>query len=148
LIASSLQKWHLAGCKKGHNHHMLKNYFIIAVRHLTRHKLFSAINVFCLGIGIAFSMLIGNYIMQEKNVNLFLRHADNQYLIKSTWKVKNMGLAITTVAPLAKALKENYPALVENYYRFNPFTNVVSAGEIYVWIEAFTRQSTPGFSEQ
>ncbi len=119
----------MAGCKKGQNHNMLKNYFIIAVRHLTRHKLFSAINIFCLGIGIAFSMLIGNYIMQEKNVNLSLRHSENQYLIKSTWKVKNMGLAITTVAPLAKTLKENYPALVENYYRFNPFTNVVSAGE-------------------
>ena len=108
---------------------MLKNYFIIAVRHLTRHKLFSAINIFCLGIGIAFSMLIGNYIMQEKNVNLFLRHANNQYLIKSKWKVANMGMPITTVAPLAKALKDNYPALVENYYRFNPLTNVVSAGE-------------------
>lgn len=108
---------------------MLKNYFIVAFRHLTRHKLFSAINVLCLGIGIAFSMLIGNYIMQEKKVNLFLRHADNQYLIKSKWKVANMGIPITTVAPLAKALKENYPALVENYYRFNPLTNVASAGE-------------------
>lgn len=108
---------------------MLKNYFIVAFRHLTRHKLFSAINVLCLGIGIAFSMLIGNYIMQEKNVNLFLRNAENQYLIKSKWKVNNMGLPITTVAPLAKALKENYPALVENYYRFNPLTNVASADE-------------------
>src|SRR5688572_12989264 len=108
---------------------MLKNYFIIAVRHLTRHKLFSAINIFCLSTGIAFSMLIGNYIMQEKNVNLSLRHAENQYLIKSKWKVNNMGMPITTIAPLAKTLKENYPALVENYYRFNPMTNVASAGD-------------------
>jgi putative ABC transport system permease protein len=108
---------------------MLKNYFIVAIRHLTRHKLFSAINILCLGVGIAFSMLIGNYIMQEKNVNLSLRHAENQYLIKSKWKVANMGIPITTLAPLAKALKENYPALVQNYYRFNPLTNVASAGE-------------------
>lgn len=108
---------------------MLKNYFIVAVRHLTRHKLFSAINILCLGVGIAFTMLIGSYIMQEKNVNLFLRHAENQYLIKSKWKVANMGMPITTVAPLAKALKEAYPSMVENYYRFNPLTNVISAGE-------------------
>jgi len=101
---------------------MLKNYFLVAVRHLTRHKLFSAINILCLGVGIAFTMLIGNYVIQEKNVNLLLRHAENQYLIKSKWKVANMGIDITTIAPLAKALKENYPALVENYYRFNPFT--------------------------
>ncbi|OQP62635.1 hypothetical protein A3860_26860 [Niastella vici] len=108
---------------------MLKNYFIVAVRHLTRHKLFSTINILCLGVGIAFTMLIGNYVIQEKKVNLFLRHAENQYLIKSKWKVANMGIDITTIAPLAKALKENYPALVENYYRFNPFTIVASAGE-------------------
>jgi len=108
---------------------MLKNYFIVAVRHLTRHKLFSAINILCLGVGIAFAMLIGNYVIQEKNVNLSLRHAENQYLIKSKWKVANMGIPITTIAPLPKALKENYPALVENYYRFNPLTNVASAGE-------------------
>ncbi|HTE25172.1 ABC transporter permease [Flavitalea sp.] len=108
---------------------MLKNYFIIAIRHLSRHKLFSLINVLCLGIGITFSMLIWNYIMQEKQVNLSLKNAENQYLIKSSWKVKDMGLPITTVAPLAKALKDEFPALVDNYYRFNPVTNVVSAGD-------------------
>jgi ABC-type antimicrobial peptide transport system permease subunit len=74
-------------------------------------------------------MLIGSYIMQEKQVNLFFRNAENQYLIKSKWKVNNMGMPVTTAAPLAKALKEEYPGLVNNYYRFNPLTNVVSAGE-------------------
>jgi putative ABC transport system permease protein len=108
---------------------MLKNYFIIAVRHLSRHKLFSLINVLCLGVGITFSMLIWNYIKQEKQVNLSLKNAGNQYLIKSSWKVKDMGMPITTVAPLAKALKDEYPGLVSNYYRFNPVTNVVSAGD-------------------
>jgi putative ABC transport system permease protein len=108
---------------------MLKNYIIIAVRHLSRHKLFSLINVLCLAVGITFSMLIWSYITQEKQVNLSLKNAGNQYLIKSNWKVKDMGLAITTVAPLAKALKDEYPGLVSNYYRFNPVTNVVSAGD-------------------
>jgi putative ABC transport system permease protein len=60
-----------------------------------------------------------------------LRNAGNQYLIKSKWKVKNMGLDITTIGPLAKAMKEDYPDLVANYYRYNPVTNVVSAGENY-----------------
>jgi putative ABC transport system permease protein len=108
---------------------MLKNYIIIAVRHLSRHKLFSLINVLCLAVGITFSMLIWSYITQEKQVNLSLKNAGNQYLIKSNWKVKDMGLPITTVAPLAKALKDEYPGLVSNYYRFNPVTNVVSAGD-------------------
>ena len=44
---------------------MIKNYLKIAIRHLTRHKLFSLINIFCLAIGITFSMLIAVYILNE-----------------------------------------------------------------------------------
>jgi len=108
---------------------MLKNYLIIAVRHLSRHKLFSTINILCLAIGITFSMVIGVYIINQKNVNASIKNVDRQYFIKSNWKVKNMGLPVTTVAPLAKTLKEKYPDLVANYYRFTPVTNVVSSGD-------------------
>lgn len=108
---------------------MFKNYITIAYRHLTRHKLFSAINILCLAIGITFAMLIGVYILREKGINSQLRNAGNQYVVKSKWKVKDMGLAITTIAPLPRTLKESYPSLVANYYRFNPVTNVVSAGD-------------------
>ena len=108
---------------------MLKNYFIIAFRNLKRNKLFSFINILCLSLGITFSLVIAVYIINEKNVNASLRNANNQYLIKSKWKAKNMGLDITTLGPLAKAMDEEYPGLVANYYRYNPVTNVVSAGD-------------------
>lgn len=108
---------------------MFKNHLIIAVRHLRRHKLFSVINILCLAMGITFSMLIGVYIINQRNVNGSIRNVADQYVIKSRWKVKNMGLPVTTVAPLAKTLSEKYPDLVANYYRFNPVTNVVSAGD-------------------
>ena len=42
-----------------------------------------------------------------------------------------MGLDITTLGPLAKTLKTEYPNLVADYYRYNPVTNVVSAGDKY-----------------
>lgn len=107
---------------------MLKNYLVVAFRNMRRNKLYSLINIICLALGITFSLLIGVYILQEKQVNANLRNVGNQYLVKSKWKVKNMGLDITTVAPLPKALHENYPTLVTNYFRYNPVTNVVSAG--------------------
>lgn len=107
---------------------MLKNYLVIALRNMKRKKLFSFINILCLSLGITFSLLIGVYILKEKNVNADLRNAGNQYVVKSKWKVKNMGIEITTIGPLPKALKEEYPGLVTNYYRYNPVTNVVSAG--------------------
>jgi small-conductance mechanosensitive channel len=45
---------------------MLKNYFKIAVRHLTTHKLFSLINIVCLAIGISFSMITSIYILNQR----------------------------------------------------------------------------------
>jgi putative ABC transport system permease protein len=108
---------------------MLKNYFTIAIRHLTRHKLFSIINIFCLAIGITFSMIIGMYILNQQSVNSQLKNVNNQYFIKSKWKEKDLGLDITTISPLAKTMKEEYPGLVANYYRYCPVTNVVSSGD-------------------
>src|SRR5688500_9195309 len=106
---------------------MLKNYFTLALRHIRKRKLFSLINILCLAIGITFSMLIGVYILNQKSVNSELRNISNQYAIKSKWKEKDMGLPLTTMGPLAKTLKDNYPDLVANYFRYNPVTNVVSA---------------------
>ena len=108
---------------------MFKSYFKIAVRHLLRHKLFSAINIFCLAIGIAFCLVIGIYVLNQYNINAPLRNVERQYIIKSHWAVKEMGLEITTFGPLAKTLRDEYPSLVANYYRYNPVTNVVSAGD-------------------
>jgi putative ABC transport system permease protein len=110
---------------------MLKNYFTIAVRHLLRHKFFSAVNILCLAIGISFSLIIGIYVLGQYNINASLKNVDNQYIVKSNWKLKEMGLDITTFGPLPKTLKEEYPSLVANYYRYNPVTNVVSAGDKY-----------------
>ena len=108
---------------------MIRNYLTIALRHLTRHKLFSVINIICLAIGISFSLLIGIYVLKEKSVDRNLRNLDDQYIIKSDWKVKDKGMDITTVGPLAKTMKEEYPNLVTNYYRYNPVGTVLSAGD-------------------
>lgn len=107
---------------------MLKNYFKIAWRHLAKAKFHSAINIFGLGIGIGFAMLMGGYTWGELRVNKKLRNAANQYIIQSNWKDPNAGLDLTTVGPLAKALKEQYPDLVANYYRWDGITSTVSKG--------------------
>ncbi|MDO6430372.1 ABC transporter permease [Flavitalea sp. BT771] len=108
---------------------MLKSYFTIAVRHLARHRLFSAIMVTCLAVGITFSMIIGLYVRNQEKVNSTVHDVGNQYMIRSNWKVKGLGLDITTVAPLAKTMKEEYPDLVAGYYRYNPVGTVISAGD-------------------
>ncbi|WP_461450096.1 ABC transporter permease [Mucilaginibacter sp.] len=108
---------------------MLKSYFKIAWRNLWKNKVFSMINIFGLSIGIAFSLLIGAYVWSELQVNRDLKDADNQYIIQSKWKDPNMGFEIGSSAELPKALKETYPGLVANYYRFDGVTTNVSKGD-------------------
>ncbi|HZZ75017.1 MAG TPA: ABC transporter permease, partial [Puia sp.] len=108
---------------------MLKNYCKIAWRNLWKSKGFSFINIFCLALGITFSLLIGIYVLKEENVNSGLKNIGDQYVIKSKWKEENQGIPITTLGPLAKTMKEEYPNLVANYYRFDPVVNIVSVGE-------------------
>ncbi|MFT3935019.1 MAG: ABC transporter permease [Chitinophagaceae bacterium] len=108
---------------------MLKNYFKIAWRNLRRNKIFSIINVVGLSAGIAFALLIGAYVWNEVQINRSLKNAGRQYFLQSNWKDANMGNDITTVGPLAKRLKEEYPQLVANYYRWDGITSVVSKGD-------------------
>ena len=108
---------------------MLTNYLKIAWRHLLKAKFHSAINILGLSIGIGFTLLVGAYVWGEVAVNKKLHNAERQYIIQSNWKDPNMGLNLTTVGPLAKALREQYPGLVKNYYRWDGVTSTVSKGD-------------------
>jgi len=107
---------------------MFRSYLKIAWRHILKSKFHSGINILGLSIGIGFTMLIGSYVWSELQINKKLHNANQQYIIQSNWKDPNMGLNLTTVGPLAKALKEQYPHLVANYYRWDGVTSSVSKG--------------------
>ena len=94
-----------------------------------KRKFYSLVSIFGLSVGITFTLLIGTYIWGELQVNSVLKDVDNQYVIQSKWKKSDIGLEITTLAPLGKSLKENFPDLVENYYSFDGITSVVANGD-------------------
>lgn len=108
---------------------MLLNYFKIAWRNILKNGLYSVVNVVGLLAGITFTLLVGAYVWGELQVNQKLRNPDRQYMLTSKWKDPNMGLEITTLAPLGKRLKEAYPHLVANYYRWDGLTSGVSKGD-------------------
>lgn len=108
---------------------MLKNYFKLAWRSIRKHSFYSAVNITGLFAGIVFALLIGVYVWQELQVNKNLRNAKNQYFLQSDWKGQDASYAITTLGPLSKALKENYPTLVADYYRWDGITSGVTKGD-------------------
>ncbi len=108
---------------------MLKNYFKTAWRNVTKSRFHALVNISGLSVGIAFTLLIGAYVWSELNVNSTLKHLDRQYILQSKWKNPNQGLELTTVGPLPEALRESYPHLVANYYRWDGITSNVSKGD-------------------
>ncbi|MCU0325768.1 MAG: ABC transporter permease [Spirosomaceae bacterium] len=108
---------------------MIRNYIKIAFRNLIKNRLFSVVNIVGLTAGILFTMLIGAYIWSELQVNKGLRNADRQFFLSSKWKEEGMGMPMTTLAPIGRRLKEEYPSLVANYYRWDGITSVISIGD-------------------
>jgi putative ABC transport system permease protein len=108
---------------------MIRNYFRIAWRNILKRGFYSFLNITCLVCGLCFTFLIGAYVWNEINVNRQLKHANKQYILSSKWNTKDFGLDLTTVGPLAKQLKDQYPGLVKNYYRWDGITSVVSVGD-------------------
>ncbi len=60
---------------------MLKNYFKISIRSLTKHKLFTTINVIGLAVGLAGFLLIYEYIQFEQTYDGFHPKADQLYRV-------------------------------------------------------------------
>jgi putative ABC transport system permease protein len=108
---------------------MLKNYIRIAWRNITKARFYSFVNIIGLSTAIAFTLVIAAYSWSLFQVNKDLKHANRQYILTSQWKDPNQGYFLATLGQLAKALKDNYPNLIANYYRFDGITSTVSKGE-------------------
>ncbi len=60
---------------------MLRNYLLVAIRHLTRNKVFSTINILGLALGLTCSLFIGLWVQDERNVDQFNAHGDRLYTV-------------------------------------------------------------------
>ncbi len=107
---------------------MLKTYFKIAWRNLKKNRLYTIINVVGLFAGISFALLIAVFVWQELQGNKTLKNANAQYILTSNWKDPNMGVDFATIGPLAERLKEEYPHLVKDFYRWDGITCIIKKG--------------------
>ncbi|SEI96491.1 putative ABC transport system permease protein [Dyadobacter sp. SG02] len=94
---------------------MLKNYFKIAWRNLVRNRVFSAINIAGLAIGLASCMLISLYVIDELRFDRF--HEKSDRIVRVTFKGTMQGGIINeshAMPPTAAALKAEYPEVLES----------------------------------
>ena len=89
---------------------MFKNYLMVAFRNLVRNRVYSAINIFGLSVGIAFCILVFLFVQNEWTYDRFHRDVDRIYRVY--WEhVGDHGRSLWSVAriPVAPALAENVP---------------------------------------
>ena len=99
---------------------MLKNYFLIAYRHILKNLLFSSINILGLAFGIASFMLIISYVRFEFSYDQINEYIDDIYRVESIfykgglktdhWPTSTNGAGI--------ALQESFPQ-VKDMTRIN-----------------------------
>ena len=108
---------------------MIKNYFVVAIRNLMRHKLYTSINVLGLAIGLACGILILLYIQQEFAINRSHTLGDRIYKVireqrGSTQTTYEEG----TSGALGPVLEETFPE-VETTVRIWRWTVSTQYGE-------------------
>src|SRR6476620_6784800 len=96
---------------------MFRNYFITALRSLRRNKLYTAINIFGLSVGLAACLLIGVYISHELSYDTFNVNANR--IVRATMEYETAG-TINTVATTGTKVGPQFERMfpsIEEYAR-------------------------------
>lgn len=92
---------------------MLRNYLKIAIRTLSRHKLYTAINILGLAVGLASCILISLWLQGEMSYDRFHEHSNDLYLVPTFHTYGDQSFTIMGGPPaLAPALKTDFPEIL------------------------------------
>ena len=108
---------------------MIKNYLKVTLRNIVRQKGYAFLNIAGLALGLAGAILISLWVLDETSFNRFHENADSLYRVEfdQNYSGKLFHVGVTPV-PLAPALKESIPEIVDasRYFRVGEF--LVRAG--------------------
>lgn len=109
---------------------MFRNYFKIALRNLWSNKVFSAINIFGLAIGLAICLLITLFVTDELSYDKYNEKADRIYRINADFLVSGSVFKEKTVpAQLGNTLVNDYPQIEKSVRIIGMGDMLVKKGE-------------------
>ncbi|WP_020401341.1 ABC transporter permease [Kordiimonas gwangyangensis] len=124
---------------------MFQNYINVALRNLFKNKLYSAINIIGLAVGLAACIMIMLFVRDELSYDRFWSKADNIYRLNTTFNPPGREPFVTVMAqgPTKHALKTYFPEEVEHVTRFNSMRVVMQKeqdvfSEILMWTDPET----------
>ncbi len=103
---------------------MLTNYFKIAWRNLMKNKIFSAINIFGLSIGLTCCMLISLYIYNELSYDTYHKNAGRIYQLGTNFITEGKSeMQATVSAPLGRIMQMEFPEIQDQARMLKLFTD-------------------------
>lgn len=114
---------------------MLRNFFKIAFRNIAKQKLFSVINILGLSIGMAASLFVVLYVIDELSYDQFHTDIESIYRIDLEGRISGQEVITTgSCPPLGPAMVNEIPE-IESYLRLDRLGNVLVSNEIETFIE-------------
>lgn len=115
---------------------MLWNWLLIAWRHLLRHKLYTAINVVGLAVGLSVCMIIGTLVRFETSFDSYHEKADRIVRVNRTEYMSGQApwFGSITGLPVGPALAEHLSE-VEQMVRTIPFLTSVERADGQVFVQ-------------
>src|SRR6186713_2195998 len=111
---------------------MIKNYLLIAIKHLKKQKVFSVINILGLTVGITCCLMIFLFILNEMSYDNFHKNGKNIYRIMRTGELNGENREIPYVSPAyAAALTNDYTGAIKQAVRVMPDNDLISYNNIY-----------------
>jgi putative ABC transport system permease protein len=109
---------------------MLKSYFIVAFRNFRKHRVFSAINILGLAVGMTVCFLIFSYVRFELSYDSFHRKADRIYRVVCDIKTPSETIKADGPAwPVLPNMKKQFPE-IESAVRTVRGSLLVRTGDI------------------
>jgi len=109
---------------------MFRNYFVTALRHLQRRKLFSLINIAGLALGVAVSSLILLFVWHELSYDRFNEQAASTYRLAIHLRMPDRQLGVPAVpGPLGPALAAEFPEVVQTTRLRSRNAGIITVGD-------------------
>jgi len=121
---------------------MFRNYFVTALRGLSRNRLDSFIKVFGLAIGLAAAILIALFVRDELGFDRSWQDANRLHRLNTTWLFpgRTPQHSAITSGPASQALLDYFPVEIESSARINNKEPTLTIGDrVYVeklsWVD-------------
>ena len=110
---------------------MLRNFFVIAIRNMRKHKGNLILNITGLAVGLTSFILIGLYVFQELSYDRFHQNYKDIYRIKILAQLERSSIDLAlTAGPMSRTLLTDYPE-VEHAVRIHRLgACLVKSGDI------------------